>query len=137
MGQVATRNVTLGDGTLAVIRHAMPDDATAVIECERDYLSTSEFLHLEPDEFPTNEPQERQRIQAQLDSPTGLLLLAQVEKQIVSTLVCRGYPQRRRAHVVSFGMGVRKSHQRLGIGRAMIDTLLTRPVADAVSPSPH
>lgn len=115
---VVRRTLTLRSGRTAVVRDAVPADASQWIEninaigAERRFILTETFSH-------TVEEVERQFRDSNI---TNVLWLAgEVEGHLVAGADFRRGHHPKDAHVVSLGISVRKEFRGIGLGRAMME----------------
>jgi RimJ/RimL family protein N-acetyltransferase len=90
----------------------------------RPVFAEESFLLTTPEDFKITEEQETAWFQTNLDHPDKLSILAVYEGQIIGLLNFHNGERKRLAHLGEFGMSVAKDWRNLGIGRAMISTLL-------------
>ena len=81
-------------------------------------------LHLEPDEFPETEDQERKWIQDHLDHPGQIVLLAETAGTIIGNVSFENGACRRIAHRGTLGIAVVKEWRGRSIGTALMESLL-------------
>lgn len=108
-------------GLAYTIRSAKPEDAEHLTEVRLQIDGETENMdrrrgeaYLEPAEFAA-------LIQADLDSPTNLFLVAEANERIVGYSRCEGSQLSRLAHKVEFEVGVIKDYWGHGIGRQLLD----------------
>ena len=85
MAFIEPRTFTTRSGEQYVIGAAQVMDAAALLAYVRPVAEETEFFVLEPDEFPTEELEQRW-IQEHLDHPGRLVLLAETPATIVRSL---------------------------------------------------
>ncbi|MEZ6054954.1 MAG: GNAT family N-acetyltransferase [Planctomycetaceae bacterium] len=106
------------------MRSAVLDDAAALIDHSTSVLLESTFLISQSDELTLTEEQRQDWIRQHAASPTSLLLVAEVDGAIVGMLNFACGERRRLAHRGTLGVSVRKDHQSIGVGSALLETLI-------------
>src|SRR3954465_10734484 len=125
MGTVQPKQVKLKDGRAATIRCASPEDARALCELSRHIAGELAYTVSEPDELPCMEEMD-ERIRDRHAHPARLLLVAvDDDGHLIGELDCGAGSRRRLAHRARFGLSVASNRRRLGVGRALIETMLT------------
>jgi transglutaminase-like putative cysteine protease len=84
----------------------------------------AKYVLTQPDEFPSNEEEQRKWIQSHLDQPGQLVLVAEASGCLIGSLSFENGQRRRNAHQGTFGMSVRESRFRTGVGTALLGCLL-------------
>jgi RimJ/RimL family protein N-acetyltransferase len=114
----------LADGRTLTIRDVLVEEAGAVLQYLEAISNESDFLSFGPGEFGFSEDQERQLIQQYHAASNQLFIAGCLGDECVSLLSFTGGNRPRNRHTGEFGMSVRKDHWRLGIGSAMLDSLI-------------
>ena len=114
--------VTLKDGRTAVIRRAAPRDAKAVIAhvnavgAEGIYIMTEKLRKTPPEE---------KEVFRNADGKSGLYLVALVGREIVGSAdIERGRHSKNR-HTARLGIAIRKEARGIGLGRAMMEAMIS------------
>lgn len=123
MSTLEPRTVRLRDGREAVIRCAVEADAAALLENARE-TARGPHLVTAPDEHAFTVEEEEAWIRDHRDRPGYLAVVAEVDGQVAGLLNFRNGVRRRIAHRGTFGMSVLAGCRRLGIGDALLTTLL-------------
>lgn len=108
-----------------VIRNVCPENAADVLEYMKQVLTESANLTMEPDEFTMTVPQEEAFLRNTISSKNDVMKVAIVDDTIVSTAGFHGTDRRRLTHRVELGISVLQPYQGKGIGRAMMEALIT------------
>lgn len=105
-----------------MIRQAQPDDAAAVVAYIKEIAGEPGInIPLTPAEFAYTPETEREFIQATLDSPYRLMLVALDDTgAIVGELSLNGSTRRALRHGVELGMTVRADWRGQGVGSALL-----------------
>ena len=115
----------LEDGRTCTIRECVEADAESVLNLFRTIAAESDNLARLPHEIDLTLEQEREYIRACRDSPNSIMLLAEAAGRAVAVAGVEGPKLEKFAHHGELGMCVLRDHWRLGIGRAILDYLLT------------
>lgn len=130
MSRTPPRAFTSKSGRAITIRCAELADAQTMLDLAADGFATGgEFFITQADEFHNDLAKERDWIQAALDSPADITLLALDGEQAVGMINFRVGNRRRIAHRGEFGMNVHSDYRDDGIGAALLRTLLDWAVA--------
>jgi RimJ/RimL family protein N-acetyltransferase len=124
MATIDTRVFSLRDARKATIRTAAPSDAADVLAFRKTASDETEFLMGAADEIRRGVTEQAEHLQTTLLSPADLLVLAEVEGRVAGLAGLEGSRLRRFAHGVTLGMAVGREFWRLGIGRALLESLL-------------
>jgi RimJ/RimL family protein N-acetyltransferase len=124
MATIGARFFSLGDAGNVTIRTAEASDASDVLAFRKAVADETEFLMGAADEIRRDITQQAEHLQTTLLSPVDLLLLAQVDGRVAGLAGLEGSRLRRFAHGVTLGMAVGRDFWRLGLGRALLETLL-------------
>ena len=124
MATIDTRVFSLRDARNATIRTAEASDAAEVLAFRKTVADETEHLMGAADEIRRDVAQQAEYLQTTLLSPVDLLLLAEVEGRVAGIAGLEGSRLRRFAHGVTLGMAVGREFWRLGLGRALMESLL-------------
>lgn len=113
-------------GHRVILRSAVAEDAAALIAYVEATALESRNLSREPGEFSRTMTVEAEAafLERLENTDTGLYLLAECDGAIAGTLVFTRGQQSRIGHSGHFGMSVRKSHWRTGLGSLLVEGLL-------------
>ncbi len=118
------RKRRLTNNQLLLVREASAEDVRALLEYIEAISGESDFLSFGRDEFRLSESEERDVLLDYQRSTNKLYALGLIDSEIVSSLSFSAGSRPRIQHTGEFGMSVRKEYWGLGIGSAMLDTLL-------------
>jgi RimJ/RimL family protein N-acetyltransferase len=124
MATIDTRVFPLADARSATIRSAEAADAAEVLAFRKTAADETEFLMGAADEIRRDIAQQAEYLQTTLLSPTDLLILAEVEGRVAGIAGLEGSRLRRFAHSVTLGIAIGREFWRLGLGRALMESLL-------------
>jgi RimJ/RimL family protein N-acetyltransferase len=124
MGTIEPTSPTTTSGESSVVRCVQPDDAARLLAYIRSVARETGFFVIQPDEFPSDDEQERQWIQEHLDHPGKLALVPEVAGEIIGSLSFENGSFQRTSHTGTFGVSIRQDWRDKGIGTAMLETLL-------------
>jgi RimJ/RimL family protein N-acetyltransferase len=111
-------------GVEIVIRSALPEDAEPQVAFAREMFRTSPMVLRLPEEFTMTVDEERTFIQAHLDAPTSLFLLATHTREIIGCASVDGQARRKIAHQAVIGMGIGEAWRGRGVGDALMRTIV-------------
>jgi RimJ/RimL family protein N-acetyltransferase len=110
----------------------MPADAGALLALKRALDRETTFMLLEPDERTQKEAEVAEELRSIAARPSGVVLLADDEGDVVGYVEARGGHFRRNAHRAHVVIGVRASHAGRGIGRRLLEELDRRAADQGV-----
>lgn len=125
MGTITEKTICLKDGWVATIRSATPRDAAKILTLARANLEEGEFVLSTLEDFRMTQEMEAVWLQANLDDPCKLVIIAEYEGEVLGMLNFANGARKRIAHQGEFSMSVAKTVRDQGIGRALLSTLLT------------
>lgn len=117
--------LTLPDGRSVRIRRAVADDAGPVLEYLRKVGGETINLTFGSEGPGLTEEEERKYLERVARSDNSLAILAVAGETIVGGLTFDGGTRPRLRHVGEFGISVAQEYAGMGIGRAMIEYLIT------------
>lgn len=106
------------------IRQPNEDDAASIINHSKLMFTSTDQLLTLAEEYTITIEKEKSWIKDLNENPRSLLLGAECESKLVGFLFFISNSKIKNAHVGEFGVNVHPSYQRVGIGRALIQTLL-------------
>jgi RimJ/RimL family protein N-acetyltransferase len=118
-------SITLKSSETLTIRLALPSDAARIITYVQSVGDESDFLTFSGSEFNKTIAEEEAIIQDHLDTHNKIFIVGEINGQIVSILNAGGKQKPRLRHVIEFGVSVRKDHCDKGIGRHMVEYLIS------------
>lgn len=124
MATVDPRVFSLRDARNATVRTAEASDAAEVLAFRQTVADETEFLMGAADEIRRGIAQQAEYLQTTRLSPIDLLILAEVEGRVAGIAGLEGSRLRRFAHGVTLGIAVGREFWRLGLGRALMESLL-------------
>ena len=107
-----------------ILRNATEDDAEILIEYLKVTSAETRFLIREPDEITVTVEQEKAFIQRQNEEEGDIMLLGFLDGQFVGNCALNSYGRFRFRHRVSLGIALYQKYTGLGIGRAMMETVI-------------
>ncbi len=124
MASISDTPVQVKDGRRVIIRAAKPEDASAILEHARAIFAEGEFVLSTPEDFRMTEELETAWLQANLDDPGKLVIVAVYEGRIIGMLNFQSEERKRVRHHGELGMSVNIGWRSLGVGRALLLALL-------------
>ncbi len=118
------RKRRLTNDQLLLVREASAEDVRALLEYIEAISGESDFLSFGRGEFKLSESEERKVLLDYQRSTNKFYALGLIDGEIVSSLSFSAGSRPRIQHTGEFGMSVRKEFWGLGIGSAMLDTLI-------------
>lgn len=112
-------------GRTVVLRSARQEDSADLIQYLKTTCGETPYLIREPDEVTLTMEQEEQFIQAKIESPRELLLIATIDGQHIGncSLMSIG-SYKRYAHRCDVAIALYKEYCGCGIGKAMLQTVI-------------
>ena len=114
----------LSDGRLLVIREAEAGDAVAALAYVEAISGESDYLSFGPGEFELTEAEEVEFLRKARESDNQLFLLGLVDDEIVGNVSFVPGHRPRLRHCGELGVSVRREYWGLGIGSALLDSLV-------------
>lgn len=124
MAAIAPREFASKQGAKLRVRTATLEDAPALIACAKRVMAEGRFAVTEAEEFDLTEQQEQDWIQRHLDTPTSLVVVAEVAGQVVGYLDFSCGQRQRIAHRGALAMLVVEECRSVGVGSALLQTLI-------------
>ena len=112
------------DGFAFVIRNPDPSESAEILGLVRQLDSETEFMLREAGELRVMPEQERDFIQKMLEDERSLFVVAEAEKKVIASLAFHGSHLKRYQHQGEFAMGVLQAYWGLGVGGALVRTML-------------
>ncbi|WP_172253816.1 GNAT family N-acetyltransferase [Saccharibacillus deserti] len=110
--------------TVYAIRSAKEADAVQLPDLRSRIDGETEHMDRESGEAPIDESGFAALIEADTASPVNLFAVAEIEGKLVGYARCEGRPLKRFAHRAELGLGVLRDYWGLGIGSALLESLL-------------
>ena len=107
------------------VRVAVEEDAAAMLEIQKEVLAEEDFLITTVEEFQQTIDGQKKWIQAKLANERETIFIVQYEEKIVGWLMFQSPQRKRLAHTGTFGMMVLKEYRDLGIGKLLLEKLIT------------
>ncbi len=124
MGKITGFEQTLKNGTKTCIRHGEPTDADALLNHLESILANGTGMVAEPGEITYTREAEEKWIRDFRDNPDEILLVAEVAGRIIGNLDFHIGRMKRLAHRGWFGMAIAPDWWGLGLGNALLETLI-------------
>ena len=124
-----------------LIRKATPDDAEALLAHAESVMAEQIFSLTQPGEATLTLAQEKEWIVQKNENSSHLVLVAEVANKIVGMLELSNGHRQRIEHIAEFGMSIDRPFRNQGIGRRLIDAMLSwareNPVIEKISLKVH
>ncbi|MGN1402502.1 MAG: GNAT family N-acetyltransferase [Bacillus sp. (in: firmicutes)] len=124
MGEARKQSFEILNGESFVVRTAAPDDAAKVRALMKMIMEEAPYLVTTEAEFTITVDQEKQFLEQMNGDYGKLAIVAERENEIIGFLDFHNGNRHRTAHQGSFGMTVKKEYRQLGVGTALLKTLL-------------
>lgn len=112
------------------IRVACLADAQQMLKIQQEVMAEERYFISTEAEFQQTIEGQQAWIQKKLANDRDIILIAECNKTIVGWLAFQSPERKRLAHTGSFGMMVRKDQRGQGIGKRLIEALLTWAAAN-------
>ncbi len=119
---IRPRTVVLRDGRRALIRRAKPRDAEALIAHVN--AIGAEGIYIMAEKLTLN-PKEERAILRKADGESGVFIVAVVDGEIVGSADSSRGQWLKDRHVASLGIALQKDARGIGLGMAMMQTVIT------------
>ncbi|MFB4166149.1 N-acetyltransferase family protein [Alteribacillus sp. JSM 102045] len=116
--------VELKNGSKAVIREAIPDDALQLLDIQFSIAGENRYMVTQSNEFNLTTTEEKQRIQEDLNRPGNMLLVAEINDEIIGFVSIRNESKKRKAHVGALGIFIQKEWRETSVGSTLMDVIL-------------
>ncbi|MEN8904461.1 MAG: GNAT family protein [Clostridiales bacterium] len=107
-----------------LIREAIPEDAENILAYLNKIGGESNNLLFGKNEFKISIDEEKEIIESKHNSKTNLMLIAILDKKIVSTSTLMGFNKKRIAHRGRIAISVQKEYWNKGIGTKMMTRII-------------
>jgi len=117
------RYYRLKNGRVLLIRDAKVSDANEIVGYMRRVTIETHYMVTKPEEV-LDVPMERSIIKSHLNNPRKLMIVGVLDDRIVSLLSFSTFRRKRVSHSGELSLSVLKDYWGLGIGSAMMETLI-------------
>ncbi|QED46282.1 GNAT family N-acetyltransferase [Cytobacillus dafuensis] len=129
--------MTAKNNVKANIRTVCLEDATAVLDLQREIVSEGEFFISVIEEYNKTLEQHQDWIRKIIENEREAILVAEMDSKVVGLIVFSSQNLKRLSHTGSITMMIGKEHRNLGIGKLLLNELLTwaqqNPLIEKVS----
>jgi RimJ/RimL family protein N-acetyltransferase len=119
------------DNQAFTIRQPTESDAERIITYSKIIFASTDQVLTTLEEYTISIEDEKTWIANFNKNPNALLQIAEIENQIVGLLFFIANTKRKNLHTGEFGVNIHPDYQGLGIGRVLIETLLSWAKANA------
>jgi len=113
----------LKNGRILLIRDAKVSDANEIVEYMKKVTIETHYMITRPEEV-LDVPMEKSIIRSHLSNPRKLMIVGILDDRIVSLLSFSAFRRKRVSHSGELSLSVLKDYWGLGIGSAMMETLI-------------
>ena len=126
MGRSEAKEFVLKDGRKCIIRTAEEHDTEQVSKQIESVLAEAEYLvtTLDDDMEDYSIAKINERIKKHIENEGNLFVVAEIDEQIVASADLHNGERKRIKHVGTFGVTVVRDFRRLGIGEALIQSII-------------
>jgi RimJ/RimL family protein N-acetyltransferase len=126
MGRIEPKEVVLKDGRKGIIRTAEQADTEKVLNQIISVLKEAEYTvtTYPEDKADFTVEKETKWVKDHMEEEGKLLVVAEIDGEIVGSADLHNGERRRIQHVATVGITVLKNFRRLGIGKALMETLI-------------
>ncbi|MFK7807311.1 MAG: N-acetyltransferase family protein [Saprospiraceae bacterium] len=121
---VLPKSFSLKDGSELIVREATSEDAADLIEMVKRIFSNAEFALTKPEEYNLSKADQATRLETFQSTVGSIYLLAQHNEQLVGDIVFANGKKQRNQHQGEMAMGVLPEFRKLGVGNALLETLI-------------
>lgn len=120
-----SKAVILKNGQSVIFRSSTPDDASQMLTFLNCIASDSDYLIRYPEECETSPEKKANLIASVRQSEYDLYITAFAENKIVGNCQLAFQKRMKTKHRASISIGILKAYQGIGLGRAMIEELIS------------
>lgn len=124
MSYIEEKQINLKDGSLCIIRTALPKDGGAIVKFRDAMARDSQYLINLPDEIKRSSWKERGLIKHSLKADNLITLVAIKNGELVGFLDTNCFNRKRTRHVMEFGIGVGLRVRNQGLGKHLVQTMI-------------
>ncbi len=118
------KDYTLKDGRTLVLEQSKGEDAKEILDCMRKIGGETDFLLIDRRGIPLSIEQEAMFIEQLNSAPTCRMFTGRVDGKVVCVCDVKAPANKKVAHVGVIGISCLKEYWGLGIGSAMVSTLI-------------
>lgn len=118
------KNITLKNGTAALLRAPSPADAAGVLQFLQNACGESDYLARYAEELRFTVQSEAAYLKATLDNPDGMMIVCDVDGEIAGNCEIIFMNTRKTRHRAAVMIGLQQKYWGLGIGSAMLGELI-------------
>jgi RimJ/RimL family protein N-acetyltransferase len=113
------------DGRAFIIRRPVEGDAENIITYTKTLFSSTDQVLTTLEEYTITIEAERLWINSFKENPNALVLIAEIKSEIIGMLFFISNPKKKTSHTGEFGVSIHPHFQGCGIGRILIELLLS------------
>ncbi len=130
--EYSARQILLKDGRYALVKFAAPEDSAQVLELLKTVSGETDFLLRTPEEWGDDAAGEETFLKSVLESTDQLMLNCWVEGALVGNASLTRLGPRKVRHRASVAIALRKSHWGLGLGKVLMEVMISQAKAMGV-----
>lgn len=113
------------DGKDFVIRTPEENDAESILQFAKMLFASTDQVLTTPEEFTLTVEDEKAWINSFSNNPNAIALIATFDNKVIGLLFFAAQTRKKIAHTGEFGVSVHPGYQAKGIGRALIESLIS------------
>lgn len=125
MAKIESLTKTMKSGLKITLRTPVPGEGKDLLEAMTAVMRESDHLLTKPEEFKYTVEQEEALIRDHLEHPDKLLIVPEIEGKIAGMLSFSVGHRQRIAHQGELGVSLRAQNRGQGVGRALMEALLS------------
>ncbi|OEF98835.1 hypothetical protein BHF71_10750 [Vulcanibacillus modesticaldus] len=125
MGYIKEREYNFKTGEKLLIRTALPNDIKGILAISKEVMKEGKFFLTTYEEFKLNEENGSKWVQSYYENPQNIIIVAELSGEIIGSLDFFSGTKKRIAHQGSFAMSVKKEWRSQGIGKLLLETLIS------------
>lgn len=120
----STEEFTDRSGKTVVIRPAIPQDASSLIDLKKKYIEGSDTIPLLVREYKNTQKEEEVLIKRLNSAENSILLIAEQDGKIIGNVDLIGSERSRTSHTAMLGIGLLLESRNRGIGSIMMEAAI-------------
>jgi RimJ/RimL family protein N-acetyltransferase len=129
--------VSVNNEQEVIIRSVRMEDAEAVLTIQRGVVGERDYFIAVSEEFNKTTEENQEWIQKIIGHERETMFVAEIESKVVGWIVFRSQERKRMHHTGSFAIMIQKDYRNRGIGKRLINELLTwaeqHPIIEKIS----
>lgn len=119
------KEIILKNGEKTILRNIVPDDAEKIINHYKIAGGETNFLSFGAEGIPLTVEEEKEVLKKMLNDEKSAFIGVEIDGYIAGCLSINGSNRKRMKHCVEFGISVEKKYWGKGIGRLLLDEMIS------------